>query len=502
MVELGAPWVAAAVKAEEVLLVGDALPDKAWLTLFKQRLGRRDLRAMACPAAGYWAEQRTSAADVAGQLEIFWSRLFSGAKGDNTVVWAHNQGLGRNLLLTRTLSEACVQHQIPLFFHHHDWWFDNRWQRWLEMRQTGFRTLEQVAKVIFPDTSMVRHLAINHADTSVLQHHFPSQSVWLPNITEPAELPTEKEVEMARRWLKGQLNDAAPVWLIPCRLLRRKNIAEALLLQRWLRPEVWLVTTGALSSADEKVYARRLAEAAQQHKWRLRLSLLQGPERGKPSVPALIAASEAIVLTSLQEGFGLPFLEAAQAGKPLLGRALPNIAPDLAQFGLVFPQYYDEILVAPALFDWPAEQKRQEEMYRRWKSLMPGPCRKITPKPALLANGNIPAAVPFSRLTLTAQLEVLRKPVEESWAACVALNPFLRIWKELAEVGRLRCTTWPRTANRWLCGSAYQRQFSNLLRKTTSPPPTPEQAVAAQTDFMRMKLAAQNLYPLLWSTDG
>ncbi|OYV85625.1 MAG: hypothetical protein B7Z73_13210, partial [Planctomycetia bacterium 21-64-5] len=39
------------------------------------------------------------------------------------------------------------------------------------------------------------------------------------------------------RWLSEQLGDDAPVWLMPCRLLRRKNLAEALLLARWLRPE-------------------------------------------------------------------------------------------------------------------------------------------------------------------------------------------------------------------------------------------------------------------------
>lgn len=500
VVELGAPWVAAALNADDVVLAGGEAPEETWLAHFQSRLGRRPVRVAICAAAGYWAEQRRQPATVAREVERYCATLMADGHAKNTAVWAHNQGLGRNLPLTRALVEACAGRGIPLFLHHHDWWFDNRWQRWPEMRAAGFRTLEQVAQALFPAAAVARHLAINQADASLLQRHFPSQSGWLPNLSEPGELPAAREVRQARRWLRQQLGEAAPVWLMPCRLLRRKNLAEALLLQRWLRPEAWLVTTGALSSADERDYAQRLAEAARRHGWRLRLSLLQGPEQGKPSVPALVAASEAIVLTSLQEGFGLPFLEAAQAGKPLVARALPNIAPDLAQFGLVFPQYYDEILVAPDLFDWPAEERRQRQLFRRWKALMPAPCRQMTPCPALLANGGTPAAVPFSRLSLAAQLEVLRQPVEDSWAACVTLNPFLRIWRELAREGKLRPTAWPRSAGRWLSGAAYQRHFGQWLRQPAPTPPTEAQAAAAQQDFMRMKLARENLYPLLWST--
>jgi glycosyltransferase involved in cell wall biosynthesis len=47
--------------------------------------------------------------------------------------------------------------------------------------------------------------------------------------------------------------------------------------------------------------------------------------------------SEAVLLTSIQEGFGLPYLEAAAARRPLVARALPNIAPDCASSGFAFP---------------------------------------------------------------------------------------------------------------------------------------------------------------------
>jgi hypothetical protein len=190
-------------------------------------------------------------------------------------------------------------------------------------------------------------------------------------------------------------------------MLRRKNIAEALLLTRWLRSEAWLVTTGGVSSAEEQAYADALVAAAQTHGWRLRLGILYGDETRKPSVWELQAASEVVLLTSLQEGFGLPYLEAAALRRPLVARELPNIAPDLAKFGFRFPQSYREVRVDPALFDWRRERERQARFFAEWKNSMPRAAASLTGKPAVLAAGEQPCPVPFSRLTFAAQLEVL-----------------------------------------------------------------------------------------------
>ena len=48
-------------------------------------------------------------------------------------------------------------------------------------------------------------------------------------------------------------------------------------------------------------------------RWQLRLALLPPLESGSPSVPALMGASEAVLSSSIQEGFGLAFIEATAA---------------------------------------------------------------------------------------------------------------------------------------------------------------------------------------------
>lgn len=483
-----------------VLTTGEA-SDRRWCDFFARQVARVPVEFTVDPAFSYLSEQHGSPARIEAQVQRALAKLLAQENSENCLVWAHNLGVGRNLILARELAVACARRDIPLVSHHHDWWFDHRWTRWPEMRRFGFHTLGAAAKVVFPRQNNVLHAAINQADAAILSRHFGERACWLPNLTAPAPPPPRNRLRLARHWLNNKLaHDGAPVWLLPCRTLRRKNLAEALLLKRWLRPEAWLVVTGAASSAEEQPYFRALEQAAHQQHWRLRLGMLAGDEARKPDMAELLAASEAVLLTSVQEGFGLPYLEAAAAQRPLLARRLPHIAPDLARFGFRFPQTYDDILIAPGLFDWPAECLRQHKLYRAWRAALPAAVRKRAAPPPMLATKHL-CPVPFSRLTLTAQLEVLTQPPRESWVACAPLNPFLKTWRRRASAGRLKVTSWPRSAKGWLSGEAYARRFFAALRSNSKTHPPAFSPSKIQSDFIRSKLDVRNLYPLLWSTN-
>jgi hypothetical protein len=502
VIELATPHLVAhwPERIRSVVLAAGEAPDPAWLKAFRARLQGTPIKVLVVPAFGYvaelaWPAKRLEQGALDGAMEL--CRTIA---REECLIWAHNLGLGRNLYLARELSFTCAVRGIPLVVHHHDWWFENRWHLVAGMQQPGFQKLDAVASAVLASARRICHAAINRADASVLEKHFPGLAGWLPNPVEPGPQPPAERVHAARVWLSEQLGGDAPVWLLPCRLLRRKNIAEALLLTRWLRPTAWLVTTGGVSSAEEQAYGDTLAAAAQAHGWRLRLGLLQGNEGAKPSVPELLAASEAILFTSLQEGFGLPYLEATAAGRPLVARRLPNIAPDLARFGFTFPHCYRETWVAPALFGWNAERRRQAHGFAQWKRLMPRQAARLAGKPALLAAGATPRPVPFSRLTLTAQLEVLAKPIASSWELCAPLNPSLPAWRKLAAAGRLKAGSWPGSANGWLSGPAYARRFMDLVFSERFEVPPASAGQAAQAAFLRQKLRAENIYPLLWNS--
>lgn len=502
VIELATPHLLPALpRATTVELVGGEAADANWLRNFQSLIQPAPLQITVNPALGYISEQSAAPARIRARITATLKKILADATPANCLVWAHNLGIGRNLLLTDELARACNARGITLLSHHHDWWFDNRWLRWPEIRRTGFRTLSSLARTIFPKTPALRYAAINHQEATLLARHLPNTSAWVPNLVPRQPPPSAARVRFARHWLNHNLGRrAAPVWILPCRLLRRKNVAEALLLTRWLRPEAWLVTTGGASSADESAYFNKLHQAATKHHWRLRLGVLQGNEQQKPTVPELLAASEAVLLTSIQEGFGLPYLEAAAAGRPLLARNLPNVAPDLKQFGFRLPQAYDEILVAPELFDWPAERARQKKLFARWSRKLPAALRPAVGTPAVLAGKTAPRAVPFSRLTLTAQLEVLAQPTLQSWEKCAPLNPFLGKWQNRARRCRLQVTPWPRRADAELSGETYARRLLALAQPVgrKSRAFAPQQL---QADFFRKKLCPANLYPLLWATE-
>lgn len=484
---------------KSVVLAGGEAPGGKWATDLRAKLAGVPVTCAIDAAAGYVSEigGKWTAGQVRAAVTAWVETLLGEASGADTVVWAHNLGLGRNLAAAGAWVRACERRGVRLVAHHHDWWFDNRWQRWPEMRRTGGRSLAAVARTIFSTAAHVRHAAINRSDQRVLAHGLGARAGWLPNLAEAgaAPAPATAAVGAARAWLDAVVGERAPVWMVPCRMLRRKNFAEALLLMRWLRPEAWLVTTGGVSSAEEQGYAAALQTAATRHGWRVKLGVLAGTEEAKPTVAALLAASEAVLLTSLQEGFGLPNLEAAAAGRPLLVRTLPNIAPDLAEFGFRFPQAYDEVWIERGLFDARAETARQETRWRVWRAGLPRTCRAWATRPPWW---DAAGPVAFSRLTLSAQLEVLAHAAEASWARCAPLNPALRRWRGRAETETLGVSRWPRGAARRLGAEAYGRGFAHLLE--TAPGKVADAApVRIAEEFFRAKLAGENQYPMLWS---
>lgn len=509
VIELALPAFAASstLKLTEVVLLGGERPDQPWNAAVRTRLPGIRVRFAATRALGYIAETRATPAGVARAVKRVLDRTLDAGPAGDTVVWAHNLGLGRNLLLANALTRACQRRGIPLVSHHHDWWFDNRWQRWPEFQRTGFHTLASIAKTVFATASTVRHAAINRADQRALSgsgnRSTGLHSTWFPNLVVRPPLPSRDEVAQARHWCHGQMEGRAPFWLLPCRLLRRKNVAEAWLLARWFRPDAWLLTTGGTSSADERPYAEALRRAGQHHGWKLRLGILAGGESDKPRIPALLAASEVLLLTSVQEGFGLPNLEAAAAQRPLLARRLPLVAPDLKVFGFHFAQAYDEVWIDPRLFDQRAEQDRQEARWLAWRRALPRACRVFATRPPWLESPG--RAWAFSRLTLQAQLEVLSHPPAETWNACVRLNPSLQAWPALGAAAAWSVSAWPEQADRFLSADAYARRFARLLRPSSQAAVSASAAASTarqvSESFFRDRLGGHNQYPLLWSLD-
>lgn len=334
----------------------------------------------------------------------------AGAPG--AVVWMHNPGLVKNPAVPAGIISLLDSTAARAIFHHHDFWCDNRWERHADAVTCGLGEPDALAEAIFPGHPAVVHAAINRRDFFLLRRFFRERAAWIPNGLDPpgSSAPGQTATTGARSWLESThgVPATAPLWVLPSRVLRRKNLLEAVLLRQAARKDAWVVVTGEASGGIEQGYVEKLREFSNRPGNRFRMELLAGGPPGAPSVTDLQLAADALILCSLQEGFGLAYLEAAALRRPLLCRKLPNIFPDLQDAGLSFPGAYDKLPVPTGSFDAHAEQERRRAALEHWMSAVPAafrPCKA----PAetlhdLCADG---ATVDFCRLSLDAQLEVI-----------------------------------------------------------------------------------------------
>jgi len=144
--------------------------------------------------------------------------------------------------------------------------------------------------------------------------------------------------------------------LYPVRVVPRKNIEEAILLVHFIRQlteeEYVLVISGKIDKYDplSKLYYRQLEELAGLADFPVIFTKKPYPlereydKKGKISqfsIGDIYQISEAILMTSIREGFGYPFLESWFANKIVIGRRIENVISDFEKSGLDFHWLYN-----------------------------------------------------------------------------------------------------------------------------------------------------------------
>jgi FMN phosphatase YigB (HAD superfamily) len=145
---------------------------------------------------------------------------------------------------------------------------------------------------------------------------------------------------------------ASPVLFAPIRGIRRKNLGELVFLAALAPAGSYF----AVSRAPENPTARPIHDTWQKFAKKRQLPIeFDVVNRFSPvagasaSFESWLSHSTHIVTTSVSEGFGLPWLEAAALGKPLLGRNLAHLAADHARHGICVGDLYDRLLIP---LDW------------------------------------------------------------------------------------------------------------------------------------------------------
>lgn len=503
VIELATPEIASRIGCRRVILVAGEKPPDNWIEIIKSKIKGKKLELFIRPSFGYISEQSCSISELKIAISKDISDLFCKQALKEPIIWFHNPAVGRNILLTDEIFQKSAELQMPLIAHHHDWWFENRWQRMDEMSQGGFDSLEKIARVYFNPSPNIKHCAINCFDYSLLKKHFPDNSAWLPNPIESDLSLDETSIQNAREWLTDVLGDKSQAWMMPCRFLRRKNIAEAILLKEWLTPKAWLCITAKASSADETHYADAISEFCKERKIKFKSGLLANHfYKKQPDVYSLIAASNGVFLTSLQEGFGLPYIEAGLIRVPLIARMLPSLKDDFEQLGLRFPYAYSDILIHPELFSWQEESHRQRQIYHSWLEKLPQEIREWVKLPEIAKNPLNPEPMPFSRLTLQAQFEVLSHPTHYSFEKCASLNPFISKLKNLADNDAFKPMELSPQTFEMLSVKKYAENFSSIINIKNHNVVDEQTPIRAQNEFIKKKLSSEFIYPLLIEKPG
>jgi glycosyltransferase involved in cell wall biosynthesis len=245
-----------------------------------------------------------------------------GAFGDDPDLWHfHNHSLGKNPALTQEVTSLAMAGR-KILLQIHDFAEDGRPDNYLNLGKLKGR--------LYPVATHIHYAVLNKRDYRFLNTAgIPESNLHLlPNTVSALSRPGSRIP-----------NPETPLYVYPCRAIRRKNIGE-LLLWSALMPEAKFAITLAPKNPDVKpIYDAWVSFAGE-------LSLnVEFNAGADASFEAMIARADALITTSIAEGFGLAFLEPWLANKPLTGRNLPEITGDFAERGLDLSVLYNRLPV-------------------------------------------------------------------------------------------------------------------------------------------------------------
>ncbi len=366
--------------ALELSLIG--LAQSGWLDgrsvklLVGRRDGLEDFKAALQPWSVPIAIQLDSRLDYSDKVwpgrENFWgeaSALAAWLMGQGQgacLYWAHNPTIGKNPLVTAGLLEAAreaADRGAPhrFLYHIHDFAECGRLHNLLHLRRCwGTGGIEE----IYPPWKNVGYAVLNSSDFSRLARAgVPKERVfYLPNAIPSRPVKREKPREAILPLLHRYARDHGyrwephrPWWTLPIRLIRRKNVVEALLLAAIATDPPQLLVTLDANSDPERPYAERVKGLFRRHNHAAVVGFGHDLVGRSISLDDLVLGSDALVTTSLLEGFGYAFLEGPTRGKPLVGRNIPEVTGDFVEAGFPVQSLYEHLWV-------PVDRQTREEM--------------------------------------------------------------------------------------------------------------------------------------------
>lgn len=310
----------------------------------------------------------------------------------DTVWWVHNYHLGKNCALTAAVLQHMQSNPLRIFLLHiHDFPEQGRAENYANIQR-------RITTGRYPQHSNTHYIVINPTDYRVLHaagidrehaHYIPNPTVMGTH----RELSTRYAISPSRaQMVRGLLSNSAirahgagyqiapqsKILIYPVRTIKRKNILEAMLITAGLNrfhtgakgrsvsmPYASLVITLPANSKQHRRYSNRVralfVKRAVPGLWGIGKEI----ETVGITYSELISVSDAIISSSVQEGFGFTMFEALLARKLFISRTIPTLGLSAPYFGTAQLQEYREIACR---WEMPPLARRKIRLYRYYMS--------------------------------------------------------------------------------------------------------------------------------------
>ena len=334
---------------EEVLVLHGGRAD-AWPDGFEQSLSGIPVRRQVLPALDYDSVSGEQLGGRALGERLRGALMESSFDASATVLHIHNPSLCKTAALPTAISHlANAGYRCLLQIH--DFAEDFRSENLAHCHRVWAGSDPPITDDdLYPQAAQVHYGTLTGRDASTLRdagiagariHQLPN-----PVIAQPPEI----DRNAARQKLQSAFGIAPDrrLLLYPVRGIRRKNIGEAVLWAALGRQQAAVaITLPPKNPVEYAVYREWQSFAGE-------LSIgcfFDVGELGGISYDENLAAADAMLTTSVAEGFGMVFLECFLRGKTLVGRNLPEITADFLSAGVRFDGMYDTLRVPLELFD-------------------------------------------------------------------------------------------------------------------------------------------------------
>jgi hypothetical protein len=342
--------------------------------------------------------------------------LISSFSSPIAIWWMHNYQLGKNPVFSEAVLQIVDSNPDQrVILQIHDFPEAGRPHNMIKLKKI-------VSRPFYPVAHNVRYIVINVRDRDILHKAgLPKELIYLienPISSFPGKLNKPREVKKVLaefgRHSGYAVEKDSELAIYPIRAIRRKNVLEAGLLTKLLSQKAVLLVTLPGVSQSERAYSDFVQQC-------FREKLIPGIfgiglelEKLGISFPSLLAASSLMCCSSVQEGFGYPYLQSLLLGIPLLARKLDVMDGFINMFDHYPAVFYTQLLV-------PLEEKEKAHLKKAYLSylntlrnvLSPSLVRTLTAEVENLFHNEL---VDFSYLSFDLQRSILSRACSSTFS--------------------------------------------------------------------------------------